>query len=330
MLEPRAKFIRLHGLLTRLVWGVVLTLAVNGRCQNPSDSEKIRQRTRTLCEFLLANGVQPAPQLEVSAPQEIAQTPGQPWPTGLGPIWHVSVRIGALGRGHFMFESAPSGELHEFAIDVPVPIPPEDGAELQDAPNLQQFLMKGAQNPKTASGCVPTSASCLIGYWIGHGFPQWSDRPADTVSVDAPESLKQATLRLRGKMRMLEIADTCGYTDDGTALSGAFPDDLVQAIRSDAEEHHVRVRVELAKFELNKLREEIRASRPALVSCVVRLPHKPHLSWGHEVLAVGWQKLEGIGYVGVRDNFFPTQNDRTIRWIREGMFHSMITVAPTD
>jgi hypothetical protein len=128
-------------------------------------------------------------------------------------------------------------------------------------------------------------------------------------------------------MQMQEIADTSGYTDDGSALSGAFPDELANALRKDAEEHGTGVRVELAKFDSKKLRQEIQSARPVLVSCVVRLPHKPHLSWGHEVVAVGWQSIENLGYVGVRDNFLPTQNDSTIRWIREEVFGSMITVS---
>jgi hypothetical protein len=34
-------------------------------------------------------------------------------------------------------------------------------------------------------------------------------------------------------MQMQEIADTSGYTDDGSALSGAFPDELANALRKE-------------------------------------------------------------------------------------------------
>jgi hypothetical protein len=229
-----------------------------------------------------------------------------------------------------MFEPDAKAQLHEFALDAPLPIPPRNGTQLQKVPNLQQFPVTGEQNPKIASGCVPTSAACLIGYWAEHTFPQWN-HPASKPAPDGfTDALKNATMRLRARMRMLEITDRSGYTEDNTALSGAFPEDLAQALRDDAEEHRVRVHVELAKFEPARLREELLSFRPSLVSCVVRLPHKPHLSWGHEILAVGWQRIGDVGYVGVRDNFFPIQHEPTVRWIRDDVFHSMILVAPAE
>jgi hypothetical protein len=302
---------------------MLLALAITHPCHAAPGAELIREKARALCAFLLGNTEHSGAALEIAEPEQISQAPGQPWPTGLGPVWYVPVRIEALGRGHFMFETGPENELHEFALDLPSPLAPREGAQIGSVPNLQQFPVTGKQHPQTASGCVPTAAACLVGYWAAGAIPQWGG-PASSQPADI---LKKATLRLRSKMQMQEIADTSGYTDDDSALSGAFPDDLANALRSDAEEHGAAVSVKLSKFNPMRLREEIQATRPVLVSCVVRLPHKPQLSWGHEIIAVGWQRIENLGYVGVRDNFFPTQNDSTIRWIREEVFGSMITVS---
>ena len=302
---------------------ILLALAITLPCQAAPGAELIREKARALCAFLLSNTEYSGAALEIAEPQQISQVSGQPWPTGLAPIWHVPVRVDTLGRGHFMFETSPEGELHEFALDLPSVFAPREGAQIREVPNLQQFQITGKQHPLTASGCVPTAAASLVGYWAAGAMPEWGE----PISNGPTDILKKAAIRLRSKMQMQEISDNSGYTDDGTALSGAFPDDLANALRSDAEEHGAAVRVKLSKFDSKKLREEIQATRPVLVSCVVRLPHKPQLSWGHEVIAVGWQRIENLGYVGVRDNFFPTQNDFTIRWIREEVFGSMITVS---
>jgi hypothetical protein len=330
MEKPHDTFVRVSNPPAKLLVFLTLTLAVGLRGQEAADAEKIQEKARALCGMLLAQSQQPKLKFEIAAPKHITQQPEQPWPTGLGPIWYVPIRFGELDRGHFMFEADSKAQLHEFALDAPFPIPPREGTQLGKVPNLQQFPVSGARNSKAASGCVPTAAACLIGYWAGRGFPKWNHSAPDSPPGAAGDALKSATMRLRARMRMIEITDRSGYTDDNTALSGAFPDDLAQAIRGDAEEHDVQVRVELAKFEPARLREEIQASRPALVSCVVRLPHKPHLSWGHEILAVGWQRIDDIGYVGVRDNFFPTQHEPTLRWIREDVFESMILVTPAE
>lgn len=324
MLRPILRPHLRHGTKTLSI--LLLVLAITHSCHAAAGAELIREKAQALCTFLLANTEYSGATLEIAEPEQISQVPGQPWPTGLGPIWHVPVRIEALGRGHFMFETGPENELHEFALDLPSPPAPREGAQIHRVPNQQQFQITGKQHPQTASGCVPTAAACLVGYWAATATPEWGGPAANEPTY----ILKETTLRLRSKMQMQEIADTSGYTDDGNALSGAFPDDLANALRKDAEEHGAKVRVELTKFDSKKLREEIQSARPALVSCVVRLPHKPYLSWGHEVIAVGWQTIQNIGYVGVRDNFFPIQNDSTVRWIREEVFNSLITVSPTQ
>ena len=305
---------------------ILLALDFATPCRAEPGSELVQRKARALCTFLLGNTEYSGAAIEVADPRQVRQVAGQPWPTGLSPVWHVPVRIATLGQGYFMFETSPEGELHEFTLDLPSLFPPQEGAQIGRVPNFQQFQIPGKQHPTTASGCVPTAAACLVAHWAAVAIKDWGESALD----DPSEILRKITLRLRSKMRMQEIADTSGYTDDGTALSGTFPEELANALRSDAQEHQANVRVELTKFDSKKLREEIGSARPVLVSCVVRLPHKPQLSWGHEVVAVGWQSIENRCYVGVRDNFFPIQNQSTLRWIREEMFNSMITVAPSQ
>ena len=85
---------------------------------------------------------------------------------------------------------------------------------------------------------------------------------------------------------------------------------------------------DIARFSMARLKEEVAAKRPVLLSCVVRVAHKPELSWGHEVAAVGWAKIDGVELAGVLDNFYPTKYPETIRWIRQEAFQSIITLRP--
>jgi hypothetical protein len=125
---------------------------------------------------------------------------------------------------------------------------------------------------------------------------------------------------------MSEIPDTPGYTDNGLCLSGAYPEDLARTLESDARAHEVSAKAEFSRFSFVRLREEINASRPVLLSCMVRLPQKPHLFWGHEVIGVGWLKVREAEFAGVQDNFYPTASAETVRWIRKEAFDSLISV----
>jgi hypothetical protein len=136
---------------------------------------------------------------------------------------------------------------------------------------------------------------------------------------------------------MQEIADTCGYTDNGMPVSGAFPEDLRAALSSDALAHGLSVNVSLERFSLEGLQQETALGRPTLSSCIVRLPHKPGLSWGHEVTSIGWSRVGTVDFVGVRDNFFPvkpygespeglTDATQAVRWIRTDAFQSLLRV----
>jgi len=113
-------------------------------------------------------------------------------------------------------------------------------------------------------------------------------------------------------------------------LAGAMTDDLARAIQADADEHHVPIRSNVGHFRYETLQSEIGAGRPVILACVVRLPHKPYLSWGHEVAGVGWSKIGDVRFVGVLDNFYPARNPATIRWIRSDAFDSMIVIRPAE
>ena len=61
---------------------------------------------------------------------------------------------------------------------------------------------------------------------------------------------------------------------------------------------------------------------------MVRVAHKPHLSWPHEVAGVGYCEIDNVKLVGVMDNFFPTDHKETIRWIRQDAFRSILILRP--
>ncbi|NBV84919.1 MAG: hypothetical protein EBS01_01345 [Verrucomicrobia bacterium] len=257
-------------------------------------------------------------------PLLVEQMPGQLFDTKMPPVWVVHIPNGEKNGGYVMWESAENAALLEFALEgrhVPLP---RHGAVLADSPALQQFPVLGKGATPVASGCVPTSGAGLVGYWAAHGMPQW----LQNLPAGSRETLQECTLRLRQKIRMQEFPDTCGYTEEGMPLSGAYPQELSSAIKKDAAEHGVSIATTFEAFAFDRLKNEINAACPVLLSCTVRLPHKPHLSWGHAVLGVGWLELEDSKFVGIKDNFYPTASEDTIRWIREDAFTSLITVHP--
>jgi hypothetical protein len=302
---------------------------------------RVHQRAESLLSRLLEPAKLPAPSLKVA--QRVAQKRGQPWSSDLPEIWDIRFSLVPEGGGHLFLRADGEMVLEEFALDFPFPIPPLNGGRILGVPNLQQFPIPSPSGTgRTASGCVPTAGAALMGFWSERGLAAWlhggntpavpENAPGTPPAPAGPEKnlsvLKAATLRLRERMPMLEIPDKQGYTDRTMSLSGAFDEDLARALREEARAHGVPVEVQHGMFSREVLRTETAAGRPMLVTCRVRLPHKPELSWGHALVAVGWQQVEDFDYVGVVDNFFPVKNPATVRWIEKSTFGSAIRVQP--
>jgi len=243
------------------------------------------------------------------------------WPTDLPPAWWAKVTNRKGGTGYLAWDSEGKGKLIEFAFDERLSVNTLHANALNGVPALQQFAIPQEDGKPMASGCVPTSAASVLGFWIRHGYPRWrGDAGA--------EPLQNLAKRIRSRLQMEAIPDKDGYTDDGMTLAGAMPEDLALAIQADADEHHVPIQSRVRHFRYQTLRSEIREGRPVLLSCTVRLPHKPQLSWGHEVAGIGSAIVGGVRFVGIIDNFYPVKNSATIRWIRSDAFDSMITIRP--
>ena len=243
------------------------------------------------------------------------------WPTGLSPAWWAKITHPEKGAGYLAWDSGGEGKIIEFAFDAALEIDAPDAKALKGVPALQQFAIVQKDGSFIASGCVPTSAASVLGFWIERDYPQWR---GDAGAV----RLQAITKRIRARLNMQAIPDKDGYTDDAMTLAGAMPDELAQAIQTDADEHRVPIRSSVSRFRYEALQTEISAGRPVLLSCIVRLPHKPQLSWGHEVAGVGWAKLGEVRFVGIVDNFYPVKNPATIRWLRSDAFDSLITIRP--
>lgn len=253
----------------------------------------------------------------VSAGRRVAQDSHQLYDCRLPPVWYAKVQAAEKEAGYLMWEADAPGRLAEFALEPAWVVP---GSRIvPGVPNLQQFPVPGKEHAQVASGCVPTAAANVVAYWARHGFGRWQGAGDDPRTV---------ATRLRALLPMVELPDEGGYTDDGLCLSGAMPAELAEALRADATAHEVTARVSLAKFSGEILEREIAAKRPVLLSCEVRLPHKPALSWGHEVTGVGWVKIDGELFVGVRDNFYPGTAPEMVRWLRSDYFEEAITVVP--
>ncbi|RFC43706.1 MAG: hypothetical protein DVB28_001394 [Verrucomicrobia bacterium] len=266
----------------------------------------------------------PAQGWKASPPLLVSQAPGQLYESGLPPVWKADL-VDERGRhGYLLWENSPRGTLLEFALDSDSETTPKGGGLTPGVPALQQFPVPGLKSANVASGCVPTAGASLVGYWTTHGFPEWAGPALQPLDL----RLKSTTLRLRKRMRMAEMPDTSGYTDDGMPLSGAFPQELASSIEKDAQENAVPMSAKFSQFSFEHLKQETAAFRPVLLSCMVRLPQKPHLSWGHEVVGVGWLELGGEQYAGVKDNFYPSESPQTVRWIRQEAFQSLIRVQP--
>lgn len=280
--------------------------------------------------------------------RRVEPKPGAKLSARLPAVWQARIEGPEGKTGYLMWEADPAGEgkLVEFALDDRLEISGPDGKALGGVTGLQQFPLPNIGNPAeakekdgtrsdgraVASGCVPTAGASVFDFWLNRQGPGSS--PAATSGQPPDRSrqlqLQDLTMRLRGRINMMTIPDRDGFTDGAMDLAGANPEELAKAIRAEAEAQKLAVDVTFGEFSFDTLKTEINAGRPALLSCVVRVPHKPELSWGHEVAAVGWLELEsgGLRFAGILDNFFPAKHPETVRWIRRDAFQSLITVRP--
>ncbi len=246
----------------------------------------------------------------------VAQKPDLAQPTGLPPVWSATIKGPAGRKGHLMWNSSGNGRLVEFSLDDKLEI---EGV-VTGVPALQQFPFRDEKGQLVASGCVPTAAASVVSYWISKGHLQWQGEDGKTPG--------ELALRLRRQMKMSLFPDSDGFSPNRLTLAGTYPTELYKSLKQDSQSHGVSISVGLNRFSIEALQIEIKASRPALLSCLVRVPHIPELSWGHEVAAVGFCQIDGTELVGVLDNFYPTKHPETIRWIRRDAFSSLVTLRP--
>ncbi len=261
--------------------------------------------------------------LAVSEAKIVEQVPN-PWSKSPpDPVWCAKLIRDGRECGYLIWEKEGTEKLIEFSLS-PVELVAGDHL-VSGVPNLQQFGVPGQSAPEVCSGCVPTAAANLVAFWSTHRFPQWGEFHEE--KSPSLTELQAVATRLRGLLKMSEIPDTLGYTDDHHPLSGAMPENLAEALRTDAQAHSSQVTVGYEHFSTEHLCREIDAGRPVLVSCFVRLPHKPQLSWGHELTGIGWVEIAGDLFIAVRDNYYPSKENDT-RWIRSDAFDSLIVVTP--
>jgi hypothetical protein len=229
---------------------------------------------------------------------------------------HWAKLVGPGGEtGHIAWSE---GELEEFAFDASLNVKSENARVISGVPNIQQFPIQQPDGANVASGCVPTAGASVVAFWAANGFPQWN-KANDTTAL---------VRRIRDRLPMQTIVDKQGITDGKMALAGALPSDLFKAIVSDAKDHGIACAGGGERFDFDRFASEINDGRPALLSCFVAIPQKPDIAWPHEVVGVGWARIGGRNFVGVVDNFFPTQISAAIRWIRAESFSTTITVRP--
>lgn len=266
---------------------------------------------------LLSAGLVPKAlgEVEVAAVRRIQPLPTR-WVRQGRPFWWAELRCADGAAGHLAWTD--DGRLIDFSVEGLSAVISPQAFALAGVPPIQQFPLKSPDGSAVASGCVPTAGASLIAFW--------SARSGTAVWGGAGE--QDLVLRLRGRMRMGIIPDLEGYTDGKMSLAGAFPDELAEALQADADERGVDVDVALSGYDRALLGAELSSGRPVLVSCVVLLPRKPELSWGHQVVAVGRAEVGGAHYVGVIDNYFTPRIPGSIRWIAEDRIGQLVLVRP--
>jgi hypothetical protein len=253
--------------------------------------------------------------VEVGEVRRIRPEPTR-WQRQGRPFWWAELRCSEGSAGYLAWTD--DGRLIDFSVEGLRDATTPQALALAGVPPIQQFPLKAPDGSAVASGCVPTAGASLIAFW--------SARP-DTMAWGGVGE-QDLVRRLRGRMRMGVIPDLEGYTDGKMSLAGAFPDELAEALQVDADARGVDVDVALSGYDRRLLGAELSAGRPVLVSCMVLLPRKPELSWGHQVVGVGRAEIGGAHYVGVIDNFFTPRIPGSIRWIAEDRIAQLVLVRP--
>jgi hypothetical protein len=254
-------------------------------------------------------------EVEIAEVRRIQPLPTR-WVRSGRPFWWAELRCDDGSAGHLVWTD--DGRLIDFSLEGLSAVISPQAFALAGVPPIQQFPLKAPDGSAVASGCVPTAGASLVAFW--------SARPGTAAWGGAGE--QDLVRRLRGRMRMGVIPDLEGYTDGKMSLAGAFPDELAEALQADADERGVDVDVAISGYDRRLLSAELSAGRPVLLSCVVLLPRKPELSWGHQVVAVGRAEVGGAHYVGVIDNFFSPRIPGSIRWIAEDRVGQLVLVRP--
>ncbi len=240
------------------------------------------------------------------------------WSAPGEPFWWAELTGPDGSAGYLAWRESGDRGLLDFALEGLVAIDLPQAQALAGVPAIQQFPLQGADGQAVASGCVPTAGASLIAYWSNRGTFDWQ----------ADDSHEGLVRRVRDRLPMSVIADVEGYADGKMALAGCFPGSLAVGLQEDADQYRIPVRVTVAPFRSETLVEELAAGRPALVSCIVLVPRKPELAWGHEVVAVGQAEIAGARFVGVIDNYFAPRIPGTIRWIPAERCSSLVLVRP--
>ena len=251
--------------------------------------------------------------VEVAAVRRIQPLPTR-WVRQGRPFWWAELRCAEGSAGYLAW--ADDGRLIDFSVEGLRDATTPQAFALAGVPPIQQFPIKSADGTLVASGCVPTAGASLIAFWAA--------RP--NTAAWGGEGEQALVRRLRSRLRMGVIPDAEGYTDGKMSLAGAFPDELAEALQADADERGVDVDVAISGYDRRLLSAELSAGRPVLLSCMVLVPRKPQLSWGHQVVAVGRAEIGGAHYVGVIDNFYVPRLTGTIRWIAEDRVNLLVLV----
>lgn len=261
---------------------------------------------------LLTDGLK---SVEIGEVRRIRPEPTR-WQRQGRPFWWAELRCSEGSAGYLAWTD--DGRLVDFSLEGVRHAATPQAFALAGVPPIQQFPMKSADGSFVASGCVPTAGASLIAFWAA--------RP--TTAAWGGEGEQALVRRLRSRMRMGVIPDAEGYTDGKMSLAGAFPEQLAEALQADADERGADVDVAISGYDRRLLGAELSAGRPLLVSCMVLVPRKPQLSWGHQVVAVGRASVGGDHYVGVIDNFYEPRIGGTIRWIAEDRVNLLVLVRP--